>query len=236
MKKLLGILCLNLVIGNVIAWFMGAAPIDFPIEPYTKEQQLQIEGLQAEMKEFGEEASLLAELGSLYSLHNHLEKADTVLTKALSLDANNAVALASFHSNRSKLAGAMFDPLMGLRKVYIIIDAAEGLNEAVALAPDDVTVRLTRLATMAPIGGLSLNFETVYEDEKWFQALIEQHQETIPDGIKFEFYLAMAQAYFKDGDNKKAADYYQQYLDLAKQPHTQAAKALQQQIAEAGES
>lgn len=236
MKKLLGIICLNLVIGNVIAWFMGAAPIEFPIEPYTQEERLQISGLKMEMEEFGEEASLLAELGSLYSLHNHLEQADSVLTTALSLDANNAVALASFNSNRAKKAGAMFDPLMGLRKVYIIIDAAKGLNAAVELAPDDVTVRLTRLATIAPIGGLTLNFDTVFVDEKWFKALIEKHQGEIPNGIKFEFYLAMAQAYFTDGQITIAADYYQQYLTLAKQPHTQAAKQLQQQITEAGDS
>ena len=232
MKKLLGILCLNLVIGNVIAWFMGAAPIEFPVEPYTQEQQLQIDGLKMEMEEFGEEASLLAELGSLYSLHNHLDQADAVLTKALSLDSTDAVALASFHSNRSKLAGAMFDPLMGLRKVYIIIDAAEGLNDAVELAPDDVTVRLTRLATMAPIGRISMNFDTVFDDEKWFKALIEAHQDTVPAGIKYEFYLAMAQAYFTDGNQVKASQYYQQYLVLAGQPHTQAAKVLQQQITE----
>lgn len=235
MKKLLGIICLNLVIGNVVAWFMGAAPIDFPIEPYTQEQQMQIDGLKKEMEEFGEEASLLAELGSLYSLHNHLDQANTVLTKALTLDAEDAVALASFNSNRSKLAGAMFDPLMGLRKIYIIVDAAKGLNAAVELAPDDVTVRLTRLATMAPIGALSMNFDTVFEDEKWFKAFFERYSDSVPDGIKYEFYLAMAQAYYTDGNNAVASNYYQQYLALAGKPHTHAAKALQQKITAAEE-
>ena len=236
MKKVFVIILTNLMIGNVISWLMGSWPIDMPKIPYTQFEQMTLDSLNEELTEFGDESDLLTELGTLYSLHNELDKAETYLSKAIELDQNNATAIAMNGANSAKQAGAMLDFSMGIYKVWSLWEGCDAVNLALEMEPDNTVVRLTRVAAFAAIGGINRYFDKVFEDEKWFLELIEREGEQLPLEIKQQFYLSMAQAYLAEADSpdsvegKKAQQYF---ADWQRQPVTTTTdvKAIELQLA-----
>lgn len=210
MKKLMSFILSSLVIGNVIAWVMGAAPIDFEQRPYSAAEQMTLEALTTELKENPQDTAVLVELGSTYSLHNELEKADELLQQAMQLAPEDPQVLAWYSANNTKRSGAMVDLSFGMYKMYKLSAACEGLSEAVGKAPNDLTVRMLRLATFANIGKVNSLFEQVFDDEKWFNALLTNANGQLPDAVKSQFYLAMAQAYLNraDGDSAAKLEHY----------------------------
>lgn len=213
MKKVLSFVLTSFVIGNVVAWFMGAAPIDFPKQAYNKEAQMSLAALKQALNSEPEDVDILIELGSQYSLHNDIEMASEYLTQAVEIDPKDALAKAWYNANRAKEAGAMFDPSMGIYKLYKLNDALKGISQAVTSDPNDLSVRLIRLATFANIGEINPLFEQVFDDEKWFDALLEKQGQYIPNEVKSQFYLSMAQAYLLK-DESLEANKIQTYLEL----------------------
>lgn len=213
MKKILPFILSSLVIGNVIAYLMGAAPIDFQPRPYNETEQMSLNELNQELLQNPDDTALLVELGSMYSLHNELEKADKMLEKAMQLSPNEPQVLAWYSANNAKRSGAMLDLSFGQYKMYKLRQACQGLDDAVARAPNDLTVRMLRLATFANIGKVNSLFDKVFEDEKWFNALLEQSNNALPNIVKSQFYLAMAQAYLHQADSGSAQK-LEQYIAL----------------------
>lgn len=215
-KKLLSIVVLNLLIGNVIAWFMGAAPIDFAVVDYAADEQQLITELTRELADTPDDTTLLTQLGAMYSLHNHLDDAEHLLSSAVKLDADNALAIAWLSGTRAKQAGAMFDPAMGLYKLYSLRAACADLNQAVAADSNNFEIRMVRLATFAPTALLNCSLETAFADESWFKQYFATRGASAPTELKLQFYLAMIKAYANAGgsDNLKQA---QQYLARFKQ-------------------
>ena len=199
MKKVIIIIFVNLIVGNAIAWFMGAAPIDFPKLEYSKQETLTIAQLKSELAENQEEVNLLTHLGGIYSSHNDLKNAQLYLDKALFLEPDNALALAVSSANSAKQSGAMLDLSMGIYKIYSLWNACEGLNKAVSLEPDDFEVRTYRLAAFAAIGGINRYFDQVFIDEIWFKTFLRQGGDSIPLNLKQQFYLSMTSAYLHAG-------------------------------------
>ncbi|OUR67263.1 hypothetical protein A9Q77_10465, partial [Marinomonas sp. 42_23_T18] len=152
MKKVLSFVLTSFIIGNVVAWFMGAAPIDFPKQAYNKEAQMTLAALKQALKSEPQDLDILIELGSQYSLHNDIDLAAGYLEQAITLDPNDALANAWYNANRAKEAGAMLDLSMGIYKLYKLNDALKGISQAVTNTPNDLTIRLVRLATFANIG------------------------------------------------------------------------------------
>lgn len=215
MKKLSTFILTSLVIGNVIAWMMGAAPIDFAIQPYSELEEQNLTALQNELKDNPEDTDLMVELGSIYSLHNDIEKAAVLLDKAKMLSPKDSLTLAWHSANSAKLAGSMVDLSFGMYKMYQLRKACDGLVDAVGQSPDDLSIRMLRLATFANIGKVNHHFDTVFDDEKWFNQLFEQSQDSMPKPVKSQFYLLMAQAYLNQAD-EYSAEKLEHYLALYK--------------------
>ncbi|WDE09100.1 hypothetical protein SG34_030490 [Thalassomonas viridans] len=219
MKKLLIFLSLNLLIGNVVAWFMGAAPIEFKPVPYSQQEQALISELKAELAENADDPALQTQLGSLYSLHNQLDDAGQLLTAA-SASGDDATALAWLSGTRAKQAGAMFDPLMGLRKLYLLRSACSDMDRAVAMDPENFEVRMVRLATYAPTAVMNCSLETAFTDEAWFKQYFAAQGALAPLELKLQFNLTMSIAYAKAGgsDNQQTANNYMaEYQKLSRE-------------------
>lgn len=211
MKKIFIIIVFNLIIGNTIAWLMGAGPIDFPVKKYTSQTQAVINELKQELVEFPEDVELLIQLGEIYMAHNQLDLAQSYLEKALEKEPGNALALAVVSANRAKQSGAMIDLTMGIYKIYSLWNACDGLNQAVDLAPDSFEVRTYRMASFAAIGEINRYFDNVFLDEAWFKKLMSEQGEAFPFGLKQQFYLSMATAYINAGgeqDLQQARAYF----------------------------
>ena len=213
MKKVLSFVLTSFIIGNVVAWFMGAAPIDFPKQAYNKQDQINLSALKQTLKSEPDDLDILVELGSQYSLHNDIELAAGYLEQAVRLAPTDALAMAWYNANRAKEAGAMFDPSMGIYKLYKLNSALTGISQAVSDAPNDLSVRLIRLATFANIGEINPLFDQVFDDEVWFKDLLKRQGQYLPDEMKSQFYLSMAQAYLMKSDVNDS-DKIQSYLEL----------------------
>ncbi len=223
MKKLLILLSINLLIGNVIAWFMGAAPIDFKRVPYSQQEQQFITELKAELVKTPNDSTLQTQLGSLYSLHNQIDAAEQLLTSAFTSE-QDALTLAWLSGNQAKQAGAMFDPLMGLSKLYRLYSACGEMNRAVTMEPDNFEIRMVRLATFASTNLLNCSLDTAFIDEAWYKQYFNNQGIYAPLELKLQFKLTMSIAYANAGgkeNQEMAADYLSQYQQLSqgsKQP------------------
>lgn len=80
--------------------------------------------------------------------------------------------------------------------------------------PNDLTIRMVRLATFANIGEINPLFDQVFDDEKWFANLIDKQGANLPDEVKSQFYLSMAQAYLFREDSKKVQVYLTLYQSM----------------------
>lgn len=217
MKKVLSFVLTSFIIGNVVAWFMGAAPIDFPKQAYNKQAQMSLAALKQELKNEPQDIDLLIEIGSQYSLHNDIELAAEYLEQAVTLAPSDALAKAWYNANRAKEAGAMLDLSMGIYKLYKLNDALKNISQAVIVEPNNLSIRLIRLATFANIGDINPLFNQVFEDEKWFVTVFEKQESQLPNQVKSQVYLSLAQAYlFKDegADNGKIKTYLDLYQAL----------------------
>ena len=199
MKKVIIFLVINLIIGNTVAWFLGAAPIEFPVIEYSKAEENRIAELKREIEK-SQDVDALVALGAIYSSHNELEKANNYLQQALNIDPNSPLTIAVYNSNETKRSGAMLDLGMGIYKLYWLWQACDGLNQAVSLSPDNFEVRIYRLATFAGIGKVNRYFDEVFNDEAWFLDFISKYKSNIPVELEQQFYLSMATVYLESKD------------------------------------
>jgi|TARA_B110001469_G_scaffold47803_1_gene46779 hypothetical protein len=213
MKKVFSFIITSLLIGNIISWFMGSWPIDFKHQAYSEQQLENIKSLKQELVDSAEDISLLVELGSTYSMHNDIDLADDYLTRANKLAPNDALVMAWYNANSAKVSGASLDFTMGFYKLYTLNTVLANISDAVMLAPNDLTIRLVRLATFANIGPLNPQFDLVFKDETWFNALLKRAENEIPAEIKGQIYISMAQAYLFKADSLSAQK-VQNYLSL----------------------
>ena len=213
MKRIASIIITSFIIGNVISWAMGSWPITFAPQAYTAQERSSIQTLKQELVNTPSDVAVLVELGALYSMHNDIDIAADYLSQAISFAPNDPLAIAWFSANSAKLSGASLDFSMGIYKLYTLNKALEGISKAVDLAPDDLTIRLVRLATFANVGAINPQFELVFTDERWFEQLLAKVSDNIPEQVKGQFYLSMVQAYFVKAD-ALAATKIEKYLKL----------------------
>ncbi|SFC32217.1 tetratricopeptide repeat protein [Pseudoalteromonas denitrificans] len=236
MKKILSFIITSLIIGNIVSWMMGSWPITFIQQAYSEQELATLQVLQQELEDNPKDAEVLVELGAMYSMHNDIDLANNYLTQAITLDPEHPLIIAWFNANSAKLSGASLDFSMGFYKLYTLSHALKQISKAVDLAPNDLTIRLIRLATFANIGKINSDFNLVFNDEIWFENLLKQSSFNLPEQVKGQFYLAMAQAYFFKADevsSKKVDKYLSLYQGVkAKTPQEQAQyKILETQFA-----
>ncbi|WP_020415024.1 hypothetical protein [Microbulbifer variabilis] len=243
LKKVLTILISSLFIGNIVAWFSGAAPIDFKKVAYSKSETEQLQFLKAELEQDQSDTELMLQLGQLYSYHNEIDRADELLSLAYQKDPDNMLVKAAYFSNDGKLAGAMFDPVMGIYKLYRLRNAMSQVDAAAVQANSDFNVRLVRLLTFSFVGEISGHFDRVFEDEVWFNAVIDEDPAALPAEVRQLVYLALANAYWVKGQEDSsefsiASDYFQKAESLADCPSTMqdACKQLSQMVVTLGKA
>ena len=214
MKKILIFIALNLVIGNTIAWFMGAAPIDFANVEYSSQDRQLVKQL-SESLQSDDDISAQTQLGSIYSLHNQLDLAIQWLEKAQHNDSEDPLISAWLSATQAKMAGAMFDPMMGLVKTYRLHKACDNLNQAVAAQPESFEIRMIRLATFAPTNFINCSLEQAFEDEKWFKQFFQGSGKNAPQELKMQFSLAMTKAYANANNDQQANAYMNEFKQLS---------------------
>ncbi|MBU2510057.1 hypothetical protein KJ966_01925 [bacterium] len=183
------------IIGNVVAWIMGAYPHDYPVKPYHPAEINMISDLSGEINKYPDEVDTKVELGELYFKHNDLEKAEELLSQAIEQESENGEALVVYSANEGKLSGAMWDFTWGFMKLNRMQNAVAGLNKAIELEPDNFKIRLYRLNTLVGFRNRRGNFHRIFEDENWFSNQISLNSALFPDSVKYEFYSILSKAY-----------------------------------------
>ncbi len=222
----------SFVIGNVVAWFSGAAPINFaPIE-YSQSEQKQLNFLKAVVQRNETDADAQLALGQLYSYHRELELAQSHLSQALKVLPGLPLAQAAYYANDGMLAGASVDLTMGIYKTLRLRTAMEKINEAASEAEQDFSVRLVRLVTFAYVGEYGGLFDQVFKDEIWFNQLFDQVGGEIPAQIKQTAWIALAHVYLNQVSTspeniKLGKQYYEMATALGACPNTLQYSCLQ---------
>lgn len=194
-SKVIGTLLISFVVGNIVAWSMGAYPQEFKLKPYSAGEAETIRDLEMEMSENPDEPEIKTELGTLYFQHNDLDKAEVILERAVEQSPDDGELLAIYSANEAKQAGAMWDFSWGILKLNRLGNAVDGLNRAIELAPDNFMVRLYRMNTLIGLKNRKGSFSRIFEDEQWFQSRVEQDPELFPDGVRLYFYKVLAEAW-----------------------------------------
>jgi len=187
-------LLISFVIGNVVAWSMGAYPIEITAIPYSEEDLSLISELQEEIRSNPDEVEIKTDLGELYFVHNDLDKVDKLLKPVISQKETDPNALAIWSANEAKQAGAMWDFTWGIWKLNRLANAEEGLNRAVNLDPENLNIRMYRIHTFLGIKRDS-SFYTIFEDEQWFLNHLEIESDYFLQGLKQQFYAVFSKAY-----------------------------------------
>ncbi|NQU64834.1 MAG: hypothetical protein HQ517_11225 [SAR324 cluster bacterium] len=212
-QKIAATLAISFLIGNVVAWSMGAYPRDYTLKPYSEEDLTLLNELKEEIRIHPEEADIKTDLGSLYFTHNDLDRAEAILTQAKQEDNSNAEALAIWSANEAKQAGAMWDFTWGIWKLNRLKNAVNGLKQAVRLDSENLNVRMYRTHTILGIKGKSSLFH-IFEDEQWFLNHLEEDRNYFSEDIKQQLYAAFGSAYLYRLDF--SADKSEQRESLAK--------------------
>ena len=197
----------SFVIGNVIAWSMGAYPRNFDEIPMDQDTQETVTAYEEFLKENPDDVEMLTEYGGLLSSYNKMDEAEERLEKAYQVNPNYARAGAWLGSNRIKQAGASIDLTWGIPKLMSIKSGVELLNESVEKDPDDLIVRIIRLSTIALLK--RNNFNELCSEE----AIL--NPDVVEEALKTDASIALA-SYFSanpecntPSDNLQKAKKYQ---------------------------
>ena len=217
-QKIATALLISFVIGNAVAWSMGAYPNDYPLKSYSKEDLSIVNELKEEISHYPDEADIKTDLGELYFTHNDLDRAEAILEQARQEDGNNAETLAIWSANEAKQAGAMWDFTWGIWKLNRLDKAVKGLNEAVKIDPESLNVRMYRANTILGIKWES-SFFHIFEDEQWFLNHLETDRNYFSEDIKQQFYSLFSYAYLyrfdfssEESEQKKSLEKAEAYL------------------------
>lgn len=140
---------ITFVIGNVIAWISGAAPIKFAEIPFSPAEQAFI--TEHAVGHESTTASDAQSIGMIYFLHNRLNEAADVLEKARAEDGGSDSLTALAAANEVKKAGARLDLLFGQRKLYQLKQALGQLKTVSDRAPEQFDVQLLALWAFASV-------------------------------------------------------------------------------------
>lgn len=216
---------ISYLIGFAMAWTLGASPSDFPQSEPTPQETTVMAQLQSEIEEDPEEIASRVSLGQIYFFQNQLHQADQILEEAKNLAPEDAEVLAWWGTNQTKLAGSQMPWCWGICKILSLKDGVDAINEAVARAPHNPTIRLVRINTLTALKGRFSEFDLVFEDEQYFTAKTPAQRNEIPNNLMAQIYLALAKAYvWKFQEKSATAPYRQKALAYLKQAEEKDSK------------
>ncbi len=204
-------------IGFAVSWFTGAAPAELPETPLNAVEQAEVRELQHDLQADSEDVEGWIRLGQIHFIHNQLEEADSALENARTLDPDDSQALAWWGSNQTKRGGAAVPWFWGIRKIIMVDEGVDALNQAIAKNSNDPVARLVRINTLLALEDRFSDFDLIFEDERYFQGLLDRDPEALPSGLLAQVNLALAQAYIWKVENaeyhafqkyQKSAQYY----------------------------
>jgi hypothetical protein len=190
----------SFVIGNIIAWSMGAYPRSVEKVPYSNDDLQTISDLKAEIKEYPDESGIKKELGEIYFFHNDLDMAEDILYQAVDEDHQNAEALAVWSANEAKQAGAMWDFTWGIWKLSRLSDSIDGMNKAVTMDPENLTIRLYRLNTFEGLENRNDSLNYALDDEQWFLKKMNTTDSYFPQAVQLEFFDVLTKIHLLKSD------------------------------------
>jgi hypothetical protein len=142
---------ITFVIGNVIAWISGAAPIKFAEIPFsTAEQSLIADGATSSATE--KDAQSIA---MIYFLHNRLDEAAAMVEQARAEQGASDSLTALAAAIEVKQAGARLDLLFGQRKLWQLKQALTQLKSVSDKVPEQFDVQLLALWAFASVPDIS---------------------------------------------------------------------------------
>lgn len=206
---------ISYVTGIGMSWIFGAYPRSMDEVPYNAEEQEIMADLEAELKDFPEDADLNYQFGVMQTKHNFIDEAEVHLEKAKDLEPDNALYKVWYASNAAKQAGASWDFTWGLLKLYNLGVATDAINEAVVADPENWEVRLVRLKTFTSVGFSDL-LEDTEKDVNWYL----QHEKEDPDfllaAVKQQFYIGISDFYVTKDSTPANLTMAKEYLQKAK--------------------
>ena len=153
------------------------------------------------------------QLASIYFSHNYIDQANELLSSLVSENPNHAEAAAWFGANNCKLAARSTPWLMGLRKLYRVNKCLHQVEEALAKAPDDFTVRLISINT-----GLEVAMFDAYEKGKTelmsLRSEINTSPNKYPPGALSHYYMAEAKLAGLENDLENKNTYLKKIIAL----------------------
>ncbi len=112
----------TLIFSSVLGLTLMAGVIHgkpFNPKPFTGSDESLRQTLVEQIKQ-GEDDMAQVQLGRLYSLYNHLDEAQDLLSKVVEKDPKNADGLVWLGVTNTKIAGNAIPWDMGLRKLYLV--------------------------------------------------------------------------------------------------------------------
>jgi len=191
--------------------------------------QQSISDLQAQISRNPHDTSALLNLGIAY--HNQgvagdedaVEKGFVCLDTVLTLDPTNAVALA-YRGSLWTLRGR--DAWWPFTKMSDVDKGIDEMDKAVDLAPDNVSVRITRGINSVNLPSMFKRIGTALKD---FSYLLNQPSFSHFDlGLQSRIYYWAGVAYKHDNQPAKAKVYLQRAIDVA--PESETAKNAKQEL------
>lgn len=188
---------------------LSACAQEFPKQPWSASDSDYRELLAAET-----DFDSRLELARLYFIHNHIDEADTLLSTLVSEQPDNMQAKAWHGANQCKIAGRKGPWLMGLDKLYGVWRCLGDVQDAVAGAPGDFTVRMVQINTDAEVGLFGSRDRAAGELAKLFETLDAKPDFYAPTAKSAILEAAVRLEALKSADPGKRREYLRRIVEL----------------------
>ncbi|MDI6752533.1 MAG: tetratricopeptide repeat protein [bacterium] len=170
------------------------------------------------LKKEPENVKILLKLGIDYH-HKGVEgdekavkEAEKVFKKVLWLEPDNVEVLAWYGSTLTLKGRDAWFPISKLRYVN---QGIEKMNEAVKIAPDNITVRMIRANNSLGLPDFFDRLKFAITDSEYLLKLKKKSPKAFPDELLLQIYLNLGRAYQKKGETEKAKKYLNKVIKLA---------------------
>ena len=197
LKKLVPLVLIKtFVIGNCVAMFLGTWPVNLPQWSYNPSEKETIGTLTQLISAKQDDPAPAAALGTLYFLHNELDRAESAVQSAFIAYPDDPQTCALYQAIQAKKAGAMWDFAFGQIKLRRLKTALMKLNTCAQNAPDALDVQIFALATFASVPKIGSNAATGLTFAQHMETRLHHQQwADAPPALTASAWLAIARVY-----------------------------------------
>jgi tetratricopeptide (TPR) repeat protein len=199
----------------------------------SKSNNDEVKAIEDSLKTDTNNTRLMLKLGIIY--HNKgasgdkeaVSKAENILKKLIEIDPQNAEAHCWYGSVLTLKGG---NAMLPFEKMMHVNNGTKEMDKAVSLAPDNITVRLTRANNSLKLPDFFNRLDTAITDFEYLISMKQKNTETFSDNLLPNIYLSLGIAYKRKGDLNKAGENWKKVLEIA--PNTKAAEQAENLIKE----